>query len=118
MTKSTDLTIAIIGTKDQTALMRLAGVTHYKVMSESDHDFREKIRNALQEYVNNQSIGLIMIPDNWRSHVDDIIQNVRRSKRITTIVVEFPAAFDMTQQDVREYYKTFTKSMIGFNVEI
>jgi vacuolar-type H+-ATPase subunit F/Vma7 len=118
MTTMKDFNIAIIGNKDQTALMRLAGVDTYESIDEGDHDLREKIRTALNEFSGDPSIGIIMIPENWMEHVTDIVQNIRRSKRATTIIIDFPGHFDPEKWDVKEYYKTYTKNLIGFNVEI
>jgi hypothetical protein len=59
-----------------------------------------------------------MIPGNWMEHVTDIVQNIRRDKKVTTIVIDFPAHFDPEKRDVKGYYKAYTKNLIGFNVEI
>lgn len=113
-----DFSIAIIGTKDQTALMRLAGIDTYEIIDEGDHDLREKIRNALTEFSKDPSIGIIMISENWMEHVTDIVQGIRKSKKVTTIVIDFPAHFTQEKPNIKEYYKTYTKNLIGFNVEI
>ena len=118
MTTMKNFHIAIIGNKDQTALMRLAGIDRYESIDEGDHDLREKIREVLHEFSRDPSIGIIMIPENWMEHVTDIVQGIRKSKKVTTIVIDFPARFAQEKRNVREHYKTYTKNLIGFNVEI
>jgi hypothetical protein len=33
-------------------------------------------------------------------------------------VIEIPSGFRAEEQDVKEYYKAYTKKLIGFNVNI
>ena len=113
-----ELNIAIIGNRNQTALMRLAGIEKYEIIEEDDHDFREKIRKSLKEFSSDASIGIIMIPENWTVHAEDLVKYIKESKRITTIIVEFPSKFETKKRNVREYYKTYTRKLIGFNIEI
>ena len=113
-----ELNIAIIGNRNQVALMRLAGIEKYEIIEEDDHDFREKVRKSLKEFSGDTSIGIIMIPENWTVHVEDLVKYIKESKKITTIIIEFPAKFETGKRDVREYYKTYTKNLIGFNIEI
>jgi vacuolar-type H+-ATPase subunit F/Vma7 len=118
MMKNRDLSIAIIGTKDQTGLMRLAGIQKYAVFDNDDRNLQQKVRKTLKEFSNDPSIGIIMVPDNWMAYVADIAASIRKSKTIKAIVVEFPFRFDTAKQDVRGYYKLYTRNLIGFNVEI
>ena len=116
--KNKDISIAIIGNKNQTGLMRLAGVQKYEVFEHDDRDLQQKVRKTLQEFSDDPSIGIIMIPDNWMAYVTDLVTSIRKSKTMKAIVVEFPSRFDAAQQDVKEYYKAYTRNLIGFNVEI
>jgi len=112
-----NITVAIIGTRDQTALMRLAGVEKCRIIEEGDAA-PEKIREALMELAGDSSVGIIMIPEDWAGHAADTIRYLWESKRSSAIVIEIPAGFKTAEQDVKEYYKTYTKKLIGFNVEI
>jgi vacuolar-type H+-ATPase subunit F/Vma7 len=98
--------------------MRLAGIQKYAMFDNDDRDLQQKVRKTLQEFSNDPSIGIIMVPDNWMAYVADIAASIRKSKTIKTIVVEFPSRFDTAKQDVRGYYKLYTRNLIGFNVEI
>ena len=112
------LDIAIIGNQDQTALMRLAGIKKYAIIDADVHDFKDKLKDAVNNFSQDATVGIIMIPDDWIGFVDDLVRQIRQSKRISTIIVEFPSKFELEKKNVKEYYKTFTKNQIGFNIEI
>jgi len=112
-----NITVAIIGNRDQTALMRLAGVEKCRIIEEGD-DTREKVKEALMELAGDSTVGIIILPEDWGRDVKDTIRHIKESKRSSAIVIEIPAGFKAEEQDVREYYKTYTKKLIGFNVNI
>ena len=112
-----NLDIAVIGNEDQVILMQLAGVEKYRVI-EGESDIREKVREALREFVNDTSIGIIMIPENFRDYVDDILKYISESKKITPIIIEIPSKFTTEKEDVREFYKSYAKKLLGFSIEI
>ncbi|MDD5723426.1 MAG: V-type ATP synthase subunit F [Syntrophales bacterium] len=109
--------IAIIGNRDQTALMRLAGVEKCRIIEEGD-DTREKVKEALMELADDSSVGIIVLPEDWGRDAADTIRHIKESKRSSAIVIEIPSGFKAKEQDVKEYYKTYTKKLIGFNVNI
>ncbi|TFG38199.1 MAG: hypothetical protein E4H39_00845 [Syntrophobacterales bacterium] len=113
-----ELDIAIIGTRDQTALMRLAGVERYLIIDEADPDMKEKLRGALKDFSADPLIGIIMIPKNWNEHVVDIVKSIRESKKISTIVIDIPSGYTAEKENVKEYYQAYTRRLIGFNIEI
>lgn len=117
MTKPEKIDIAIIGNRDQTALMRLAGVEKYRIIADVEN-IDEKVREALMELSGDSSVGIIMIPEEWAGGAADTLKYIRESKKRTAIVVEIPSGFRAEEQDVREYYKTYTKKLIGFSVNI
>ena len=113
-----ELHIAIIGNKDQTALIRLAGVEQYRVIDDDDTDMKEKVRGALRDFSSDASIGIIMIPDNLKVHFQDILNSIRENKNVSTIVIGIPAGYTTEKENVKEYYKAYTRHLIGFNIEI
>ena len=117
MTHMQGLDVAIIGNRDQTSLMRMAGVNKYCTIGDGDN-IAEKIKKALDDFLSDSAIGIIMIPQNWAIHVAETVEKIRKDKRISTVVVEIPSAFKAEPFDVKEYYKAYTKRLIGFNVEI
>ncbi|MBN2282957.1 MAG: V-type ATP synthase subunit F [Deltaproteobacteria bacterium] len=112
------LNIGVIGNADQSTLMRLAGVTRYRVLDENDRDFRDMLRKALKDFAGDSEIALIIIPETWQEHVDDMVRDMRKKKRITTVVVATPSSYAAEPENVKEYYKAYTRRMIGFNIEI
>jgi vacuolar-type H+-ATPase subunit F/Vma7 len=110
--------IAIIGTKDQTALMRLAGVERYSIINDNDPDMKEKVRGALQDFSSDASIGIIMIPEDWKEHVEDIVKSIKERKKVSTVVIGIPKGYSAEKENVKEYYKAYTRHLIGFNIEI
>lgn len=117
MTSLQNLDIAVIGNKDQVILMQLAGIEKYRVI-EDESDIREKVREALREFVNDTSIGIIMIPENLRDYVDDILKHIGESKQITPVIIEIPSKFATEKEDVKEFYKSYMKKLLGFSIEI
>jgi len=111
------LGVAIIGDEDQVALMRLAGVERYEEI-QGNHDIREEVREALTRFISDPSIGIILIAEDHLDYVNDLLAQVRESKRITPVIVEVPSKFGTEWQDVRAYYNDYTKRLIGFTVEI
>jgi len=118
MTKPEKIDIAIIGNRDQTALMRLAGVEKCRIIEEDGENINEKVREALMDLSGDSSVGIIMVPEEWTGGVADTLKYIRQSKKRTAIVIEIPSGFKTEEQDVRGYYKTYTKKLIGFNVNI
>jgi len=112
-----NLDIAVIGNEDQVVLMRLADVEKYQVL-EGNHDIREKVRETLRGFINDTSIGIIMIPEDWKGYVDDILKHIGERKQITPVIIEIPSKFTTEKEDVREFYKSYTKKLLGFSIEI
>lgn len=114
-----DLEIAIIGTADQTSLMRLAGVSKYFPVTEDAGDLRERIRTGFDTFLQDRSVGIIMIPDNWTVHVADMLARMKQAKGVQKkAVIEYPPGLKTEPMDVKSFYKNYTKNLIGFNVEI
>jgi vacuolar-type H+-ATPase subunit F/Vma7 len=113
-----EVDIAIIGTRDQTALMRLAGVERYLIIDDDDPDMKEKVRGALKDFSADPLIGIIMIPEDWKEHVEDILKSIRGSKKVSTVVIGIPTGYSTEKESVKEYYKEYTRRLIGFNIEI
>ncbi len=111
-----NITVAVIGSRDQTALMRLAGVEKYRIIEDEGDATPEKVREALTELAGDSTVGIIMIPENWGRFAADTMRYLRESKRSSAIMIEIPEGFKTEKQDVKEYYKTYTRKLIGFNV--
>ncbi len=119
MKKLQDMEMAIIGTEDQTSIMRLAGVRKYHRISEEESDIREEARKAMELYLKDPTVGIIMIPENWIEYVADMIERMRKAKGVQKkAIIEFPPDLKTEPLDVKAFYRNYTKKLIGFNVEI
>lgn len=117
MIRPKSLDIAVVGNEDQVALMRFAGAQKHSVI-ENDHNLREKVRAAFKEFERDPSIGIILIPQNWMVYIHDLLKYLVESKRTTPVIVEIPSKFEMEKRDVREFYKSYTRKLLGFSIEI
>jgi vacuolar-type H+-ATPase subunit F/Vma7 len=111
------LDIAIIGEGDQVALARLAGVEKYEVIEDGQH-LHEKVRAAFTRFMEDPSIGIIVVPENWTGCLDDLRKKILERKKITPVMIEIPSRFQREKGDVRQYYQSLTKRLLGFTIEI
>jgi vacuolar-type H+-ATPase subunit F/Vma7 len=111
------LDIAIIGEGDQVALMRLAGIEKYEVIEDGQH-LHENVRVAFRGFMEDPSIGIIVMPENWTDYVDDLRKEILKRKKITPVIIEIPSRFQREKQDVRRFYQSYTKRLLGFMIEI
>ncbi len=117
MTQPENIDIAIIGNRDQTALIRLAGVEKYRIIDDGEK-MHEEVKAALIELSDDSSVGIIMIPEEWAAGVADTLKSIKERKKRPVIVMGIPSGFRAKEQDVKGYYKAYTKKLIGFNVDI
>jgi vacuolar-type H+-ATPase subunit F/Vma7 len=111
------LNIAVIGERDQVALMRLAGVEKYEVIEDGQH-LHEKVRAAFTRFMKDPSIGIIVVPENWTGYVDDLRKEILERREITPVMIEIPTRFQREKANVRQYYQFLTKRLLGFTIEI
>jgi len=111
------LNIAAIGNEDLVNGLRLAGISRYYVIK-GDHDAREDVRKALTELINESDVGVIVMLEDYTEYVEELVTQVRKGRGITPIIIEVPSKFGTKYRNVREYYKTFIRESIGFDIEI
>ena len=111
------LDIAVIGDEDLVSGLRLAGLSRYYLIK-GNHNTGEDVRKALGTLIDEASIGVIVILEDYVEHVKDLLSRVREERRMTPIIIEVPSKFGTKYKDVVGYYKTFIKASIGFEVEI
>jgi vacuolar-type H+-ATPase subunit F/Vma7 len=97
--------------------MRLAGVEKYKVIEEGQH-LNEKVREAFRGFMKDPSIGIIVIPEDWTGYVEDLRKEILERKKITPVIIEIPSRFQREKEDVKQYYQSYTKRLLGFTIEI
>ena len=109
------LEIAAIGDEDLVNALRLAGVRRYRVIKE---DSSEEVRQALIEFVDEPDIGIIVILEDYAQYVEDLIVQARERKTSPAVVIEVPSKYGSRYEDVTQYYKTYIRKFIGFDIEI
>lgn len=112
------LSIAMIGFHDQVTFMRLAGVGAWRTVSNNDADTREQTRQALADLLKDPSIGILIIPDDLTPHIKDELEHLRQHRSLFPLIVEMPVSLDVKPGEIREYYKSYAKRLIGFSIEI
>jgi len=117
MKQTGNIEIAIIGDENQVTLMRFAGVRRYRII-EDDQDVGTKVRDAFQEFSADSSVGIVMLSQNWTGHIADLLDSLRKGSAVIPVVIELPEAYQARKEDVRDYYKTLTKKLIGFSIEL
>jgi len=111
------LDIAVIGDEELVNALRLTGISkHYAI--EGNHDARENVRKALNELLAEPDIGIVIILEDYAQYVEDLVNQVRKGRRITPVIVEVPSKFGTKYPDIREYYRALIRESIGFEVEI
>ena len=110
------LELAVIGDKDLVNGLRLAGVSRCYPVRE--HDIREDVRKTLSALLDEPEVGMVVIPEEYVNHVEDLLAQAREGKKMTPIIIEIPSRRGMEYEAVREYYKAFIRKFIGFALEM
>lgn len=117
MRRRANLKAAVIGTRDQVYLLRLAGVEKWRVL-EDGPGVGEKVRSALEELLGDSEVAVVAIPETWSGHIEDILLARRRARRFSPAVITVPSGYGEEPMDVRRFYQAYTRQLIGFNIEI
>ena len=117
MTLIQNLGIAVIGDEDLVNGLRLAGVNKHHILS-GDDAIRDEIRGFLKELLSDPGVGVIVILEDYRKYVDDLLAKMREEKRMTPVVVEVPSKYGTRYQDVNGYYRQYIRDFIGFDLQI
>jgi vacuolar-type H+-ATPase subunit F/Vma7 len=117
MTSLKYLDIAIIGDEDLVNGLRLSGVSRYYVVK-GDPDAQEDVRRILAELMTDPKVGIVMILEDYAEYVQDLLVEAREEKNLTPVIIEVPSKYGTKYQDIRAFYKAYTRKFIGFEVEI
>ena len=109
------LEIAVIGDEDLVSGLRLAGVRRYRVVSGDD---KEEVRQAITEFIDEPSIGIIVIPEDYVKYVEDLVAEANEKKASPPVVIEVPSKYGTRYKDVTQYYKAYIRKFIGFDIEL
>jgi V/A-type H+/Na+-transporting ATPase subunit F len=117
MTVIKHMDIAVIGDQDLVNALRLAGISRYHMIKD-DHDLAGNVRKALSELLAEPDIGIAIILEDYAPHVQDILNQVKKRRGVTPVIVEVPSKFGTRHADVSEHYRALIRQSIGFEVEI
>ena len=112
-----NLQIAVIGDEDLVTGLRLAGVTRFTVLHDSD-SVSDEVRQALSKLMSDEGIGIIALHEIYVQYVPDLLKKLKERHRLTPIVIEVPSKFSTGFENASEYYKAYVRRFIGFDVEI
>jgi vacuolar-type H+-ATPase subunit F/Vma7 len=115
MMKIRQLEIAVIGDEDLVSGLRLAGVRRYRVVTEGD---KEEVREAITEFMDEPSIGIIVILEDYARYIEDLVAEAAEKKASPPVVIEVPSKYGTRYKDVTQYYKAYIRRFIGFDIEI
>ena len=109
------LEIAVIGDEDLVSGLRLAGVSRYRIIGEDD---REEVRQALTEFIDEPSVGIIVILEDYAEYIVDLVAQAGEKRAAPAVVIEVPSKYGTRYADVAQYYKAYIRKFIGFDIEI
>ena len=117
MTSIRHLNIAVIGNEDLVSALRLAGVSRYHTIRDN-HEAEENVRRTLTELIGEPEVGIIAIQEDYAKYAEDLITQVQEGEKLTPVIIEVPSKYGTKHADVTEYYKTYIKKIIGFDIQI
>ncbi len=115
---NTRLGIAAIGDEDLINGMRLAGISKYYIVKEIDQNIAENVREALSKLIADSEVGIIIILEEYKSHISDFMSNRKREKKLIPIIIDVPSKFGTKYEDITRYYEKIIKQSIGFDVRL
>jgi len=116
MTTLKHLSMAVIGNDDLVKGLRLVGISRCYTIDEQNA--REAVREALNKLLDQSDIGIIVILEDYASYADDLLAQIRESKKLTPVIIEVPSKDGAKQDMVSEYYKAYIRKFIGFDISI
>jgi len=111
------LDLAVIGDEELVNALRLAGVSKYYAVKD-DHDVRDNVRKALTDLLAGSDIGIVIMLEDYTQYVEDLVNQIKKGKGTTPVIVEVPSKFGTKYPDIRGYYSALIRDSIGFEVEI
>ena len=108
--------IAVIGDEDLVNGLRLAGIANYHIINDTDNT--EEVRKALGELLAETGVAIIVLQEECAGHVEDLITRTQEKSGTAPVIIEVPSKFGSQHEDVSQYYKSYIRKSIGFNIEI
>jgi len=112
-----DMQVAVIGDVELVSALRLAGVRKTRAIQEERHA-AEEITKALQEYMNDPEVGVVMLLEEFAEIIADAVAQYRQNKNVLPVIVEVPSKRGTRHPDVVGYYRQFSREFLGFDIVI
>jgi vacuolar-type H+-ATPase subunit F/Vma7 len=110
------LSIVVIGDEDLVAGMRLGGIGKYFTVK-NDQTAREEVRKILANLIEDASVGVIVLQEDFMSFAQTVIERLRTEKRLTPVFIGVPSK-EGARGDTIEQYKSFIRKFVGFEIQL
>jgi len=110
------LGIVVVGDEDLVAGMRLGGVGKYFNIK-NDQTAREEVRKVLSNLINDNTVGVIALQEDYMPFAEVVINQLRAEKRLNPVIIGVPSKLG-ARADTIEQYKTFIRRFVGFEIQI
>ncbi len=110
------LGIVVVGDEDLVAGMRLGGVGKY-VTVRNDPSAREEVRKVMSNIINDATVGVIALQEDYMPFAEAAINQLRLEKRLTPVIIGVPSKLG-ARADTIEQYKAFIRRFVGFEIQI
>ena len=108
--------IAVIGDEDLVNGLRLAGIDNYHIINDTENS--EEVRKALGELLAETGVAIIVLQEDCARHAEELITRSQEKSGSAPVIIEVPSKFGTQYEDVSQYYKSYIRKSIGFNIEI
>jgi len=109
------LSIVVIGDEDLVDGMRLGGIGKYFTIK-NDQTARDEVRKVLSSIVDDNSIGVIVLQEDFMPFAESVIEHLRAEKRLTPVFIGVPSK-EGARGDTIEQYKAFIRRFVGFEIQ-
>lgn len=112
-----ELGIAVIGDEDLVSGMRLAGVSHYCIVSD-EREAKEVVKKVVSSLLEESSVGVIAIQEDYAPFIEDITKMLQGEKRVFPVIIEVPSKHGAKYADVIAHYRAYIRRFVGFDIQI
>ena len=78
---------------------------------------REEVRKVLSNLINDATVGVIALEEDFMPFAEAAINQLRTEKRLTPVIIGVPSKLG-ARADTIEQYKAFIRRFVGFEIQI
>ena len=109
------LDVVAIGDGDLIRGLRLAGLKRCHKFEPTEEGIGG-MRRALEDSLKDPGVGMIIILEDYAKYVSDILSE--STKKDLPVVLEVPSKLGVRHPDVKSFYRSYIRRLIGFEVEV